>query len=455
MEPKAKMRGPRKKKNFINPKLVLRILQLLLIQLVLVYIHNLFNLLTTEDQEIDTTTVHGIKRDKNLPRILAIVFPQFHRDALNDNLWGEGFTDWNNLREAPKQNRLGFDIPQPTELGFYDLTDIEPRKKQGELANQYGIDGFIYHHYWFYDNDHPGPSLHAPLEAMLRDGHPDVPFALNWVALKWSKTWMGKVRDGFVYKEPDVLQKQYFPSNYTDSTITDHYNWLRQFFHHPNYIKVDGQPLLMMYMKKPGSFPVLTRLRELAKKDGLPGLYIIVSFHRPHAHLQSDIDLDKYGLPRSKNKKWDGFNRTVAYPAPSLFNQNTTLEVPEWCTKENLKKDENNPMKQIDEIPGVITAFDNTPRRNSEDAFLWSAEEPEAALERFRRSLHAATYYESCCFRNVKGEEVREDDNRFILINALNEWAEGMVMEPSDVYGRKFLETVKNTKLKISKSGCD
>ena len=28
--------------------------------------------------------------DNMLPRVLAFVFPQFHQDALNDRLWGEG-----------------------------------------------------------------------------------------------------------------------------------------------------------------------------------------------------------------------------------------------------------------------------------------------------------------------------------------------------------------------------
>ena len=396
-----------------------------------------------------------MKRDKNLPRILALVFPQFHSDPLNDGLWGKGFTDWNNLRNAPKQNRLGLNIPQPTEMGFYDLTQVAPRKKQGDLANEYGVDGFIYHHYWFYDNDHPGPTLNAPLEAMLKDGYPDTPFALDWVALKWDKSWHGKVREDFVFKEPNVLQKQYFPSNYTDAEITKHYNWLRQFFHHPNYIKVDGEPLFMIYTKKPQSFPVLERLRELAKQDGLPGLYIPVGFHRPHAHLQPDIDLQKYSIPKKKRRTWNGFNRTVAYPAPSEFNEKTTLNIPNWCSKDQLEQDKGHPIRRIDEIPGVITSFDNTPRRNYEDAFLWSGDQPDVVVERFRKSLYAATYYESCCFQNVPGEEAKEDDDRFIIINAFNEWAEGMTMEPSDVFGRRFLETVRDVKLSISTKGCD
>ena len=32
----------------------------------------------------------------------------------------------------------------------------------------------------------------------------------------------------------------------------------------------------------------------------------------------------------------------------------------------------------------------------------------------------------------------KKDDDRFIILNAINEWAEGMALEPSDVYGRNF-----------------
>jgi hypothetical protein len=115
-----------------------------------------------------------------LPRVLVIYFPQYHPDPLNDKNWGENFTDWVSLRNSASKNRLGYGIPRPTELGYYDLRDKEPRQKQGELAKQYGIDGFIYHHYWFYDPTHPGPNLEKPLVNMLQDGDPDIPFLLNW-----------------------------------------------------------------------------------------------------------------------------------------------------------------------------------------------------------------------------------------------------------------------------------
>lgn len=119
-----------------------------------------------------------------LPRVIAIVFPQHHQDPLNDKLWGIGFTDWTNLASAPEYNRLNYSIPRPLMienggLGYYDYTDIDTRKKQGEIAKQYNIDGFMYHHYWFYDPKHPGPTLAQPLINMLLDGYPNIPFFFN------------------------------------------------------------------------------------------------------------------------------------------------------------------------------------------------------------------------------------------------------------------------------------
>jgi hypothetical protein len=76
-------------------------------------------------------------------------------------------------------------------------------------------------------------------------------------------------------------------------------------------------------------------------------------------------------------------------------------------------------------------------------------------------------YYESCCFSDIGTNDVRttstltttdtttlrvDGDDRFVLINAWNEWAEGMAMEPSDVYGRKFLETIRDTKNEVLQS---
>lgn len=401
----------------------------------------------------------GWGNSNNLPRVLAIVFPQFHEDRLNNYIWGKGFNDWNNLNKAPATNRLGNAIPRPTSLGFYNYTQLEPRKKQGELAKEYGIDGFVFHHYWFYDDDfHKGPDLHQPLVNMLEDGHPNVPFALHWCAAKWTTTWSGKVDAGFVFKEGGVLKKQYFPKNDEEGRITEHYNWLRQFFRHPNYIKVDGKPVLMMYQKKPGSFPVLKIMTRLAMEDGFPGLYLTVGLSKPHDHLLRIGNPNQYkDKPQTMQSVLSKFNfdKVLSYPSPAEWNVNKTLQVPNWCKGKSRSEILASGQDRLKDMAGIISSFDNTPRRDYDEANVWSSGTPDEVVGIFRKSLRAALYYEMCCFPDDDHRDTpKEMDDRFVIINSMNEWAEGMALEPSDVYGYKFLETIRDTKLDVVDRGC-
>jgi hypothetical protein len=91
------------------------------------------------------------------PLALAIVFPQFHAIPENDQAWGANFTEWTLLRPMPRHVVDQVIYKPHPELGYYDLLDFEHRRFMRVLADQFGIHGFCYYHYWL--KDHPGTAI--------------------------------------------------------------------------------------------------------------------------------------------------------------------------------------------------------------------------------------------------------------------------------------------------------
>jgi hypothetical protein len=389
----------------------------------------------------------------------------------NDRLWGANFSDWNNLLAAPAKNKDGFAVPRPLPykpeipahlmgennvgLGYYDLRSVDIRKRQSELAKLYGIDGFIHHHYWFYDPNYNGPTLHAPLINMLRDGYPDLPFFLNWCAVSWINVWMGRAKwqsrsETINMNKAITLQQQYF--NASDAQIRDHYDWLKQFFHHKNYIKVGGAPVFFSYQSRTEMIPILNRLRELAIEDGFPNLYLIIGRGAAptHLHDRSELTPGMITQMRRKDQPVESFpvevyNQTMVYPYPAEYI-NKALAIPNWCkNREKIPPFPDGRNKP--EINGIPITFDNTPRREFANANLWNVGPVHEVVERFRTSLKSAITFDACCWHPSHRSDHKQE--RYVVINAWNEWGEGMALEPSDVYGTQFLEVVKDVKLEV------
>jgi len=415
---------------------------------------------------------------KNAPRgkrtsVYALHFPQFHRDPTNDRLWGTNYTDWLALQAAPERNRLKKLILRPSEMINYDLLDPNVRRWQGNLAKNFGIDGFVYHHYWFNfpaDKTRESKSLvesiyvhnniynlsrtelinaplAAPLQAMLFDGEPSLPFALHWANNDWTATWQGRVNT----KDGDMLLQQYYPDP-SDSLIEAHYQYLRRFFHDSRYIKVKGSPLLMVYTdggknNKAACLRVLKRLRELAIEDGFPNLHI----PRPKLNSNHPSSVRRYWTSKTKytfdseadrTNVNDDYDADLFYPARHDY-ENTALPMACMGGKRDLQK--------RPEYLGMVSVFDNTPRRNFDEAKIWdrSVDHPSTVLS-FENDLFLALVYDRCC----QNERARVRGGRFILVNAWNEWGEGMALEPSNLYGRGMLQAVASAKKRAKNFRC-
>lgn len=376
-------------------------------------------------------------------RVLALYFPQFHSDPLNDFLWGRGYSDWDNVLSAPTINNMRDPIMTPTELGYYDLLQKSTRREQANFARFYGVDGFIYHHYWFYDIG-LSATLSAPLEALLSDGEPNLDFALHWCNQNWTATWQGQVltRRAANARMGNLLQAQNYPQP-DDPQILDHYNFLRRFFHHRNYIKVKGVPLFMVFCTfDRQSWPILQRLRELAMEDGFPS----PGLHIPQFRVNAEHQIVEGRIPlkhRNTTRTLEQFDSDFYYPSNHNFLGH---RVPTSCVA-GTKGPETRPV-----YLSTITTFDNTPRRGYEFAVQWDRKWSSMPVPKFfERDLIETMMYERCC----QSAKARENGGKFVVVNAWNEWGEGMALEPSDVYGRGFLEAVRNAKRAVAAMECN
>ena len=200
-------------------------------------------------------------------RVIAFYLPQFHPIPENDQWWGKGFTEWNNVVQARPLFRGHYQPRIPADLGFYDLRLPEVREQQAALAREAGIEGFCYYHYWFGGGKQ---LLERPFNEVLQSGHPDFPFCLCWANHDWTnKTW----KTGSSLKQDSMIMQMHY--SFEDHEA--HFKALLPAFRDQRYIKVDGKILFGIWA--PRKFPEITRFidlwQTLAKQHGLAGFHFV------------------------------------------------------------------------------------------------------------------------------------------------------------------------------------
>jgi len=349
-------------------------------------------------------------------RSIAFVLPQFHPIPENDEWWGKGFTEWTNVTKAKPLFKDHYQPQLPTDLGFYDLRLPEAREAQANLAKEHGIYGFCYYHYWFNGKR----LLNQPIDEMLRLKTPDMPFMLCWANENWTRRWDGK--------DEEVLIKQ----NYSLEDDQNHMRWLcNNVFNDVRYIKINNCPVFAIYRHDllPEIKKTVSLWRKIATEEfGFNGLYLCVmeSFNRiiDPKTIQFDAVIEfsphnllKDGIPQSKTEK-------------KLINlklkKNRTYSLRDYnkAVKNAIERKE----PDFKLFRSVTPAWDNTPRRN-EMATMSIGSSPE-------------NYY--YWLKNIiKNFNPYSEEENFVFINAMNEWAEGNHLEPCIKYGKAYLEATK------------
>lgn len=342
-------------------------------------------------------------------RLIAFYLPQFHAIKENNEWWGEGFTEWTNVRPAKPlyQGHYQPHVPHP-DIGYYNLLNVDAQRKQIELAKEYGVGGFCFYFYWFAGER----LLESPTLSYLQNKDLDLPFCLCWANENWSRRW-----DGL---DSEILIGQ----DHTPEDDIAFISYLSKYLKDERYIKIDGKPLVLVY--RPSLLPDATatamRWRQWCKDNGVGEIYL--------AYTQSfeATDPSKYG-----------FDAAIEFPPNNSAPPDLTASVSpvvgdfagkvyDWSVFTKRSKQYKHTDYKL--YRSVCPSWDNTARRKSKSISFVNSSPcgyQEWLCDAVKETLNQAT----------------SPDENLVFVNAWNEWAEGAHLEPDMRYGYAYLEATR------------
>ncbi|MEI2428605.1 glycoside hydrolase family 99-like domain-containing protein, partial [Priestia megaterium] len=352
--------------------------------------------------------------------------PQYHAIPENDEWWGEGFTEWTNVKKSEPLYKNHNQPRVPLKENYYNLLDENVQEWQSNLAQQYGIEAFCYYHYWFNGKK----LLEKPLENMLTNKNVTIPFCFCWANEPWTRAWDGKTKD--------VLMPQEYGHK---EEWKHHIEYLLKFFKDERYIKINNKPVFVIYRLSSinNSRQMLELWEEELKKHGFDGIYLIsmlTSFDNSKANndlvsalvefepmftVRHELPLAKQGVRVIKKK----FNKKINAPF-TLDRLDYGYVWKKIINRQSLQKIYNKKT-----YLGAFVGWDNSPRKNRNALIMENMDK-----EIFRESL------------GIQLDKSIELENDFLFINAWNEWAEGTYLEPDTINKYDFLEIIKNELIK-------
>lgn len=345
----------------------------------------------------------------------AIYLPQFHEIQENNEWWGKGFTEWTNVRNAKPLFKGHVQPKHPENNNYYDLLEKSVVEWQTNLLNEYKIDGLVYYHYYFNGK----MLLEKPAENLLKWKDISQHFFFCWANHSWIRSWNGT---------QSMLMEQ------TYGSIEDwekHFQYLLPFFQDERYEKRNNKPMFMLFkssfIEKEGMFCYFDKR---CKEEGFDGIYLIESFHgdvpfnKFADELSSVTSLTYFREPAVTQSSYHaehGLYERVLYKVGKELRRRNLLKKPYIIQGNDLMK-----WKIMHELlgnnigHGIWFEWDNTPRH--------------------KQRGYVITPYEKEQF--VKYMDLIKNDE-YLFINAWNEWAEGMMLEPTKENGCKYLKWIK------------
>lgn len=347
-------------------------------------------------------------------KIIAYFLPQFHEIEENNKWWGNGFTEWINVKKGKKLFKNQYQPFVPLN-NYYNLLNKKTVEWQTELAKKYGVYGFCYYHYYFEGK----LLLEKPAENLLKWKDINQKFCFCWANHSWKKTWNGL---------NEILIEQTYGN---ENEWNKHFNYLLQFFKDERYIKIDNKPIFMIY--SPEDVKKLDeRIKFFSKKcieNGFSGIYLIESKNTiknlklisPESSAQV---LREPNCCLTKRFFWE----KVFQKLKSKFQKNYLYFVQKYNYLRFVNYSIEISAKYVNKktLPGIFTSWDNT-SRHGRRGYVIEGSTPKLFKEYLLEQ------------KNI----MKERNVEYIFLNAWNEWAEGMYLEPDEKYKYGYLEAIK------------
>lgn len=373
-------------------------------------------------------------------RVIAYYLPQYHPIKENNEWWGTGFTEWNNVVNAKPLFKGHYQPKFPSDLGFYDLRLSEVREKQAELARMAGIEGFCYWHYWLGEGKE---LLERPFNEVLQSGKPDFPFCLGWANHSWTnKTWEKKSE----FKSPKVLIEQ----TYSENDYVEHFYNVLKAFKDNRYITVDSKPLFLIFrpLDLPDPKHFVDLWTNLAIQNGLKGIYFVGlewdftlrDLIRGNYHFNPEISskfktiLDSgFSAINSRREIRAEFlvkgikNRILLKFFRKILRTSYIETFDQKLINQFLFTDED---KNENIFPTLIPNWDRTPRAGK-FATIYTHSTPQVFKNQILSALEL-----------VKN---KQPEHKIIFLKSWNEWGEGNYVEPDIKYQHGYLDALKSS----------
>jgi hypothetical protein len=377
----------------------------------------------------------GTVQEKDKITVAAYYFPNYHEDNRNATYHGNGWTEWELVKDA-KPRFSNHHQPNVPAWGYTDEADPVQMAQKIDAAANNGVDAFIFDWYMYED----GCFLDRCIdEGFLKAENTErIKFGLMWANHDWV--------DIHPYTK-GAEQKLLYPGIVSPERFEEISDFVvENYFKKSNYWKIDGKAYFSVYdvqkfVEGFGSMEAtkaaMDRMREKAVAAGLKGVHWnLVAWGNPI------LPVEKAPTNTPELIKMLGFDSSTSY----VWIHH--VELPETKTDYNYVRDayfehwdEAKEEYGVPYFPNVTMGWDATPRCNqdsewvSEDSYPYMNTIGNNTPKNFKSAL-----------QQTKAKLLADPEGpRILNINCWNEWTEGSYLEPDMVNGMAYLEAVKET----------